>query len=190
MAILIAFVTMFAVARAELYPLFGWYDWGWLSRYVPTLISFTKSIAAEHIVSAGVLYVFIRGLGLAQRPLTLWFVGLQFRIGVVVFFFLLLVASYLKSYDASPWIFAYFGFSLLAIALARLEEMGSDLRLGLRWAVTLLAAVALVLFLGLGILQFFTVEAARILLLLLTPLWMLAGLIFLLIAIPAGLLAA
>lgn len=193
-AFAIAIIILLAVARAELYPHLDWYDFTWLPRFVPAVLSMTRGVVIEHIVAAGTLYVFIRGLGLAQRPLTLWFIGLQFRIGIVIFFVLLLIAGFarafsttsLQRYDASLWIFIYFFISLLAIALARIEEMTSDVRYTPRWAVTLLGSVALVLFIGLGVLQFLTVDLVRAMMVILVPIaWLFGGLIVLL-SVPFG----
>ncbi len=193
-AFAIAIITLLAVARAELYPTLDWYDWAWLPRFIPALLSMTRGVVIEHIVAAGTLYVFIRGLGLAQRPLTLWFVGLQFRIGIVIFFVLLLIAGLARAfsatsiqrYDASLWIFIYFFISLLAIALARIEEMTSDVRYTPRWAITLLGSIALVLFTGLGVLQFLTVDLVRALMIIFVPIaWVFGGIIVLL-SVPFG----
>jgi hypothetical protein len=193
-AVLIALVTLLAVARAELYPQLDWFDLTWLPRLVPVILSFAHGIAIDHIVVIATLYVFLRGLGLAQRPLTLWFVGLQFRIGIVIFFVLLVIAGFARllnatspqQYDPAPWIFIYFFISLIAIALARIEEMASDIHYTPRWAITLLGSVALVLFLGLGLLQLLTVDVVRTMMLIFVPIAWLFGGIIVLLAIPLG----
>jgi len=188
----IAAITVLAVVRVELFSAFDWSDLAWLPRALAAILSITRGIATEHLVTAGVLYVFVRGLGFAQRPLSLWFVGFQFRLGIVVFFLLLVVAGIARPlmlsqpFDPSLWIFVYFSISLLAIALARIEEMGSEIRYGPRWAITILGGIALVLFIGLGILQFFNPDTARWLLLLLAPIWLLIVAIIVLLAIPGA----
>jgi|GEM_PF-1023242 len=191
----IAALTVLAVVRVELFPALAWDDFAWLPRALVAMLSITRGIATEHLVTAGVLYVFIRGLGFAQRPLTLWFVGFQFRLGIVVFFLLFVVAGIArpfmltKPFDPTLWVFVYFFVSLLAIALARIEEVGGELRYGPRWIATILGGIALVLFIGLGILQFFNPETARWVLILLAPIWFLITAIVLLLAIPGGYLA-
>jgi hypothetical protein len=187
-AIGIAVVTMLTVARIELYPFVNLLDLSWLPRYVQNVVTLRRGIAPEHLAAVGVLYAFTRGLGLGQRPMTLWFTGFQFRLGIVVFFLLILCSGLIKPFDPSPWVFAYFFLSLLAIALARMEEMESDVQYGPRWAVTLVAAVGLVLFLGILLLQFLTLNNVDFVWWLLAPLWMLIALVVTLIAIPLGLL--
>ncbi len=189
LAILSAITVLLLIARIELYAEHGWLDFGWVARYVRELV-LAEGFGRAIYLTLAVLFVFIRGLGFGSRPLTLWFVGFQFRIGVVIFFGLMLVSAIYRPIDVSPWIFSYFFLSLLSISLARLDEMGSDLHYGPRWAITLVAGVVLVLFLGLVLLQFFTLDAATWLLSLLSPLWMVGGFILLLIAIPASYLAA
>ena len=186
LAIALALFTLLAIARVEFYSRFAWFDLTWLPSFLRTLAGLSGEFIAEYLATVGVLYMFIRGLGYAQRPLTLWFVSFQFRLGIVAFFLLLLLSGFLKPFDASLWIFVYFFVSLLAIALARIEEVGSDLPMGPRWAITLAAAVALVIFIGVGILQFLTLDTATALLRLFTPLWMVVEIVFLLIALPIG----
>jgi Domain of unknown function (DUF4129) len=189
-AIGVALVVLFVIARIELYSNADLFDFSWVPRYLVLLLSFTSGIAAADLAAIGVLYVFIRGLGFAQRPLTLWFIGFQFRLGIVVFFVLLLIAGFVKPFDQTQWLFMYFFISLLAIALARIDEMESDVRFGPRWIVTLLASVGIVLFLGLVLLQFLTLDNTHLLLLLLSPLWAAVVLIITLVAIPLGILMA
>ena len=192
LALCIVALTVLAVIRVELFPAFDWYDLAWLPRALAAVLSITRGIVTEHLVTAGVLYVFIRGLGFAQRPLTLWFVGFQFRLGIVVFFILFVIAGLARpfmqdmTFDPTVWIYVYFFVSLLAIALARIEEMGGEIRYGPRWALTILGGIALVLFIGLGILQFFNPDTARWLLLPLLPMWLLLVTVIVLLAIPVG----
>ena len=192
-AILSAVIGVFAVARVEIYSTLAWYDWMWLSSFLTNLFLSVRGISIEQIVSAAVIYVFIRGLGFGQRPLTLWFIGFQFRLGIVVFFGLFFFAAFfhnmIDDQFLALWIFVYFFLSLFAIALARIEEMGAEFRFTPRWSITLLASVALVLFIGLGVLQVFTVDTAQSMLGLFAPLWGLVSLLILIIAIPFGIVA-
>jgi hypothetical protein len=189
-AVGLAIVTMIFVARIELYSRADLLDFSWLARYAIVLLSFTRGVVAEHLAAIGVLYAFIRGLGFGQRPMTLWFTAFQFRLGIVVFFLLLFFSAILKPFDPSIWLFAYFFLSLLAIALARIEEMESDVRFGPRWAITLLGSVTIVLFLGLLLLQFLTLDSAAAVLQFFGPIGAVAALIVALVALPFGFVAS
>ncbi|MBI4786167.1 MAG: DUF4129 domain-containing protein [Chloroflexi bacterium] len=188
-AIGIGLLTLSVVVRVEIYPSAALFDFTWLPRYLSAVSNFSSGPSAEFLATLGVLYVFTRGLGFGQRPLTLWFIGFQFRLGIVAFFGLFLLAGFIGSYDAAPVIFVYFVLGLLAIALARMDEMGSNLPLAPRWAVNLLAAVALVMALGLGMLQILTLESADALVRLFAPLAAIVSGLFFLILIPLALVA-
>lgn len=189
-AMLSALVCVLAVARLEIYPALVWSDGAWLPRFLANLFLSVRGITLEQIVSVAAVYVFIRGLGFGQRPLTLWFIGFQFRLGVVVFFGLFFLAAFARGLGVdqffAPWIFVYFFLALLSIALARSEELGADFQFTPRWMATLLAAVALVLFIGLGVAQVFTVETAQALLGIFAPLWAVVALLILIVAVPLG----
>lgn len=189
LSILIAVAVLLVIVRLELYTEHDWLDFGWMSRYFRALF-FAQGFGRAIFITLAALYVFIRGLGFGSRPLTLWFVGFQFRLGVVVFFMLLIASAIYRPIDVSPWILTYFFLSLLSISLARLDEDGSDLHYGPRWAIILVSGVALVIFLGLGMMQVFTLDVAAKFLSLFSPLIYVVGLVFLVIAIPASYLAA
>ncbi len=189
-AIGIALVTLLVIIRLQVYPQYALLDLSWLPRYISELLSFTHSLSSATLATLAVIYVFVRGLGFGQRPLTLWFTGFQFRLGIVVFFGTLVLAAFVRKLDVSTWIFVYFFLSLTAIALARMDELGSRLSLGPRWAVTLLAAVGLVIFLSLGVLQVLTLQVLNDIVVLFAPLGTVLDLLIVLIAIPFGYLAA
>ncbi len=191
----IALATVLLVVFAELYSARAVSDLGWLAHYVSALLTWTNNRGAEQIISAGAVYVFLRGLGFAQRPLTLWFVGYQFRLGVVAFLLALLFAGLTKPFapdsvfDPSPIIFFYFFISLCAIALARIEEMGGAIRYSPRWGATIAGSIAIVLILGLVALQFLNPETVKWLFLPLLPVWWVLAAILLALAFVGGFFA-
>ncbi len=190
LAIGIGLITLLGLVRVDLIgESTGWFDISWLPRYIETAILFKNGTSAEFLATVALMYVFVRGLGLGQRPLTLWFIGFQFRLGIIAFFLLLLGAGMLKAFDATMWIFGYFFLALFAVALARMDEMGSDLRLGPRWAATLFTAVGLVLVLGFALVMLFRVDLSGPLMWALGPLGMIIEGILYLILIPVGFLA-
>lgn len=185
----IAVITLLVILRVQVYTNYAPLDLSWLPRYVLSLLTLQTDIPLASVATVGIFYVFIRGLGFGQRPLTLWFIGFQFRLGIVVFFLLFIAAALAQHFDATLWVFVYFFLSLVAIALARMDEVAGTVALGPRWAVTLIASAALVIFLGLGILQFFTLKEAGTILVFLAPLVAIIGTLFLIFLIPLGLIA-
>ncbi|MBI5304858.1 MAG: DUF4129 domain-containing protein [Chloroflexi bacterium] len=188
-AIAIAVITILAVARIELYARLDPDDLMWVPRFIVGFLMNWVVITPERFIGLGILFAFVRGLTYAQRPLTLWFVGFRFRVGVVVLLFTAAVASVTVRLDLTTWVVAFFGVALLAVALARIEENSDQTHLGPRWAITLLAAIAFVLFLGGIAAQVFTLDLATAFLGLLSPMWMLLSTVLLLFAIPFGFLA-
>lgn len=187
-AVLIALILLLLVARAELYSTFALFDLGWIGQFLAAFI-FRQGFSRVIYITLAVTYMFVRGLGFGTRPLTLWFIGFQFRLGIVVFFGVFLGSALIHPIEISPWIFIYFALSLLAIALARMEEMGSGVHYGPRWAVILFGGVALVFLLGLGLLQFFTLDSTSALLRFFAPVILIFQALALLILIPASLIA-
>ncbi len=193
-ALSIGLLVLLAIVRVQVFgSRIDWFDASWLPRYFVSLFSLREGVSGEFLTTVAVVYMFVRGLGSAQRPLTLWFIGFQFRLGIVAFFFVLIAFATAPAararYDATFWIFLYFFLALLAVALARMDDIGSTIAIGPRWAVTLLAAVTLVILLGVVLLQFFTLDAANWLLVLLSPVFALFGTLLFLLLIPAGMLA-
>lgn len=187
-AIAIAIALLLLVVRVELYPSNGLFDLGWLLQFFSALV-FRQGFSRVLYTTVAVVYMFIRGLGFGSRPLTLWFIGFQFRLGIVIFFGVFFGSAIFHPVEISRWIFIYFALSLFSISLARMDEMGSDIRYGPRWAMILFGGVTLVFFLGLALLQFFTLDSTSAFLRLFSPFLVIVQVLFLLILIPASLLA-
>ncbi len=185
-AIAIAVVTLFVLVRVDLYTGYSLFDPSWIARFVLGI----PRINAEFLAALGIIYMFVRGIGFGTRPLTLWFTGFQFRLGIVAFFLIFGLSALTARFDPGIWVFLYFAVSLFAIALARMEESAAPVPLGPRWAVTLLAAVVLVLFLGLGAVQIFTLDIVALAVqLIAVPASLIVGAIFLILLIPFSFVA-
>jgi len=187
-AIGIAILLLFLVARVELYPSHGLFDLNWVAQFLSALV-FRQGFSRALYTTVAVVYMFIRGLGFGSRPLTLWFISFQFRLGIVIFFGVFLGSAIFHPVEISPWIFIYFALSLFSISLARMDEMGSDLHYGPRWAMILFGGVTIVFFLGFALLQFFTLDSTSAFLRFISPLLLIVQALALLILIPASLLA-
>lgn len=180
----IAFVGVLIAARIGLYTDVPLTDFSWLPRYVSGTLAFLERFTAEELSTIALILAFVRALGMAQFPLTLWTVGFQFRLGVVIFFFTAIVAGLGRHVDFAPWIFVYFSVSLLAISLARIEEAGQTLPLGWRWAGVLVTAIAGTMLVGFILTRIFTLEVVNAIFVFLSPVWNLVALITAFIAIP------
>jgi hypothetical protein len=107
------------------------------------------------------IYLWARGIQLARRSITPQAVGSSFRVGVVVFVWCGLFTLVFSRGDMAGFVAPFFFFSLVAIALARVEEIShmlgsSKIRGGSFWIGSSVAAVAFLVLLGLLLSVLFT----------------------------------
>jgi hypothetical protein len=121
------------------------------------------------------IYLWARAIHLANRSLSTEQVGFSFRSGVVVLALVAFLAQVFTTLDTSGFIMAYFFFALVAVALARVEEIGrlpNSTRVPFSgfWIGSTVAAVALLVLLGAALALFFAGGGLHRVLLLLSPL--------------------
>jgi hypothetical protein len=121
------------------------------------------------------VYLWSRAIHLANRSLSADHVGFSFRSGVVLLIGASLFMNVFAELDASGFVIAYFFFALVAVALARVEEVSllpnstRDPFSGF-WIGSAVGAVAVLMFLGLVVAFFFLSGALDTLLRWLSPL--------------------
>ncbi|HZQ07863.1 MAG TPA: DUF4129 domain-containing protein [Anaerolineae bacterium] len=182
--IAIAFFAILFAIRIGLYTDVPFADVSWLPEYFGRTLTFFQRMTPEALSTVALIFSFVRALGFAQRPLTLWQVGFQFRLGIVIFFFTALLAALTRQTDFILWIFIYFGFSLCGISLARIEEAGQTQPLSWRWAVIFFIVIGATLLLGLIATRLFTLAVVDAFFGLLSPLWLAIGIVIALLAFP------
>lgn len=180
----LAVLIILLVVRLDLYRDSSPFDFGWLPTYIGHLSTLFERFTPEQIATAALVFAYIRGVGFAHRPLTLWFTGFQFRLGVVLFFGATIVGAIAGGVDFRELIVVYFVVSLLSIALARMEESGREMALGKAWAPLLLGASLLVVSLGFFVTPLLTTAAAAAFFQLLAPFAPIAEFLLTLILIP------
>jgi hypothetical protein len=150
-------ISTVLIMRFLLYSSYGWWDLGWLGKAGEALLTF-YSLPPEVGVSALVLFLWWRGVSIGQRNVTFQGVAFSFRLGVLLLVFSVPLLSILAAYDStapvlSPvevFILPFFFFSLLAVALARVEEVnrakgGVGAPFNFTWLAILLGSIAAVL---------------------------------------------
>jgi len=150
-------ITTPLVIRFLLYPGYGWLDLGWLGKAGGALLRF-YSLPPEVSISAAVLFLWWRGISIGQRTLTFQGVAFSFRLSVLLLVFSAPLLSILVASDStvpvpSPveaFVFPLFFFSLMAVALARVEEVnrakgGVSAPFNLTWLAILLGSIVTVL---------------------------------------------
>lgn len=184
LTVLIAVVTIVAAMRVGFYADVNFVDLSWLPSYLGRVTGFFERITPEVISTLILVFAFIRALKLAQTPLTLWTVGFEFRLGIVIFFGLAVFSGLAVPVDFSLAIFFFFAFFLLGIALARVEDAGQPGALGWRWAVVMMVMLAVVLMAGLALTQMLTLDTVNAFFKFVSPLLFIVQAIVTLIVIP------
>lgn len=120
------------------------------------LSSFTQPLNLlphEFVILMVMLFLWWRGLRLGQAAPSVALAGLRFRAGVVIFVVFLFFFNLYITRDITPYIVAFFFFSLMAVAMARVEEVsrlrgGQAAPLGRAWLGVLGLATAAVIGVG------------------------------------------
>ncbi len=154
-------ITTALIVRFLLYPGYSLLDLGWLGKAGGALLYF-YSLPPEAGVTAIVLFLWWRWLSIGQRSLTFQGVAFSFRLGVLVLVFSMPLLSILH-YDSTLLILPFFFFSLLAVALARVEEVnqakgGVGAPFNFTWLAILLGSIVVVLIAAWLISQVYSVE--------------------------------
>ena len=122
-----------------------------------------ESLSRAVFIFLFVVFLWWRGLVLAQRRLDSRSVAFRFRLGLILIAVTTTVSGSVLSWPYHRFVFAFFFASLLGIALARAEEVGqqyggSQSPFGLGWLATLVAAGLAVLLLAGGLALLLTGE--------------------------------
>ncbi len=122
------------------------------------------------------IFVWARAIHLANRSLLSGSIGFSFRVGVVILIALAFFVRVLTDLDATGFVIPYFFFALLAVALARIEEVShlpNSTRISFSgyWIGSTVVAVAVLVVLGTGVAFFFYGGGLRQVLEWLYPLW-------------------
>jgi hypothetical protein len=131
------------------------------------------SLSHDVIAFLAVLFLWWRGLVLAQQRLESDTVVSRFRTGLVMLAITTMVSGFILPAPPYQFVFAYFFVSLLGIALARAEEVGqqygrSQSPFALGWLAILVVASLAVLLLAAGVATLLTGENVS---LFVEPMW-------------------
>jgi hypothetical protein len=96
---------------------------GWLLALFRSLADVETVQPAGWLAMMGLIYLWARALHLARRSTSAESVGFSFRAGVVLFILVAIFARLASQQDISVFVLPYFFFSLVAVALARVDEI-------------------------------------------------------------------
>lgn len=157
----------------------------WLAVLVGRLSDLSTLLSRELLAAALMVLLWGRALHLARRSLSIDSVGYTFRAGIVIFVWVSLGLGLLGGRDVAPFVLPYFFFALLAVALARIEEVshlpgGTRAPFSAYWVGSAVVAVAVLVLAGAMLGAFFSGNGLQPLLRLLSPL------VFLVIGLLVG----
>jgi hypothetical protein len=123
---LIALASSLTLVRATEYSNHAIGNLSWLNQFGREVGNILQRIPLSLIIFFVGLYLWWRGISLAQRKLDAASVGFSFRVGIVAFLWLYLVAVLGSQVDATPNVLAYFFVSFVALGLARIEGVSNS----------------------------------------------------------------
>jgi len=150
-AVTVLLALLHALVQVKLwaYPDYGITQTAWLGRFLWDMGAVLQGIPPALIIFAASLYLWGRGIHLAQRELGFDSVCFSFRVGIIAFLWFFLIGVFGSSQDRTSYAFLYFGVGLIVVALARIEEVGQS-RIGIRspfgasWMTILVGSVVVV----------------------------------------------
>jgi hypothetical protein len=171
----LALLSILLATRATLFSNYSPFDWSWLFSVPYALVRLFIAFSPEALVILMGIFVWWRGIALAQTSFDFELVGYRFRFGVLILALVALMNTWIARIDLSGLLFGYFFFGLLAVALARQEDIGrNDAHVSLPlkgpWLGILAGTALLVLTLGALLARALTPQGVRALLELLRPL--------------------
>jgi hypothetical protein len=154
-------ITIALTMHSLLYPGYSLLDLGWLGKAGKALLSFYL-LPPEVGISAIAVFLWWRGISISQRDLTFQKVAFSFRLGVLLLIVSAPLLSSLVAYDATAFILLFFFFSLMAVALARVEEVsrakgGVGAPFNFAWLAIVIGSIAAVLVTALLISQVYSI---------------------------------
>lgn len=152
----------------------------WLGEALYEMAHAASALPASLLTTGMVLVLWWRAVSLAQRQVTLAHTSFAFRVGVLVLIVGVGAVSLYAPLAAPPLVVAYFFSSLLAISLARVEELAREggavgSAFSGRWAAILTVATGGLVALGVSAGRLCSLEGLRALLQWLAPLWRTLG---------------
>lgn len=111
------------VLRFHVFADTGWQGIEWILEPLRQLAGRSGPVAPLLLTVASLVFLWARSLHLARRSLSLQSVGFTFRAGIVMLVWSALIVALLTDTGVVMFVAPYFFWSLLAVALARIEEV-------------------------------------------------------------------
>jgi hypothetical protein len=151
--VLVLIVSIAATFRFHIYVNAGLVGVEWVVEPFRDLADMSTVIPVGFVAILTLVYLWARGIHLARRSLSADSVGLSFRSGVLLLVFFGWGIGLSSGEDISGFIVPFFFFALVAVALARIEDVSREPNSGAvpasgYWLGSTVGAVALLVALG------------------------------------------
>ncbi len=158
---LLAVILFLAIAFVLQFHVYNEPGQGWVRALILSLADVDTIDPRGWMAVMFLVYFWVRGNGLARRSLSIESVGFSFRAGIVILILESLVLGLMVRTDFSGLVPPYFFFALVAVALARVDEVTHSLnssRVGYSgfWIGSSVAAVAVLVLVGAVVAAFFS----------------------------------
>jgi hypothetical protein len=155
LSVILAVFSILAVLRLTVFSHLTPLDLSWLIRAPVGVARMFIALTPEVLVVLMGIFAWWRGVSMSQASLDFDSIGFRFRLGVLLLALLALINTWLGRIALAPYLFGFFFFGLVSVALARQEDVGRgeaqrSLPLKGPWLAILAGSAAAVL--GLGIL--------------------------------------
>jgi hypothetical protein len=154
LSIALALLSILMMLRLTIFSHLTPFDLSWLLSVVAAIARLFLKFSSEMLVILMGVFAWWRGVSMAQASLDFDSIGFRFRLGVLLLALLALINTWVGRITLVPYLFGFFFFGLMSVALARQEDVGRgdahrSLPLKGPWLAILVGSAALVL--GLGI---------------------------------------
>jgi hypothetical protein len=175
--ILTLLASIVLILRFHAYAGSQWYGINWLLEPFRQFSDEMTVLPAAWVDILTMVYFWVRGINLARRSISVESVGFSFRLAILILMGVALAVGGYLDEDVSGFIIPFFFFSLVSIALARVEEVSrvpnsSHVGYSGFWIGSTLGAVVLLMLVGMVVALFFYGGGLRQVLRLLSPLWL------------------
>lgn len=152
LVMLLVLTCMFAL-RVFLYAGQEYKGFDWLGETIKDVLDVYQAVPDWFIIVLSTLFLWWRGISLAQRRPSVRSVALSFYLGIVSFIGFVLLVNLVTREDPSFFIPVFFFYALMALAATRMDEMrgrrgAMRSPFGVSWLLSIAGAVLIVVLLG------------------------------------------
>jgi hypothetical protein len=127
LTVALALTTSLVFLKLYSYPRHPILDLSWLRLFMVEVGRILHQVPSSLLTFLVGIYLWWRGIELAQRSLSVDSVGFSFRWGIIAFLWLFIASLFVPNQDSTVLAFGYFLFGMTSMGLARAEEVSSSL---------------------------------------------------------------